>query len=87
MDPDAVNVLDEVTHRPEWHARAACAGQSVDIFFPGTGGSVVAAKALCSSCPVRQECLSAALADPGTLGIWGGVSERGRRELRRGSAA
>jgi WhiB family redox-sensing transcriptional regulator len=86
MDPDAVNMLDEVTHRPAWHARAACAGKGPDLFFPERGDSSAPAKALCAACPVQRQCLDVALADASVRGIWGGVSERGRRVLRRGAA-
>lgn len=37
----------------------------------------------CSDCPVRTECLAAALEDPFTAGVWGAVSQQGRRVLRR----
>jgi len=38
---------------------------------------------LCASCPVCQECLEAALADPDLYGLCGGTTERERREMRR----
>ncbi len=84
---DQLGAIDEVTHRPLWHARAACRGKGPDIFFPDRGESAAVAKALCASCPVRRQCLDVALADASVRGIWGGVSERGRVGLRRGSAA
>ncbi len=61
-------------------------GDGTDAFFPARGLSIRAAAAVCESCAVRQECLSAAMVDPGTLGVWGGVGERGRKVLRRGAA-
>jgi WhiB family redox-sensing transcriptional regulator len=36
-----------------------------------------------SSCDVRQECLEYALAHDERFGIWGGLSERERRRLKR----
>lgn len=41
------------------------------------------AKALCASCPVEEECLQVALVQGHKDGIWGGHTERERRELRR----
>jgi Transcription factor WhiB len=38
------------------------------------------------ACPARRECLSSALADETLLGVWGGTTERERREMRRGRA-
>jgi hypothetical protein len=40
-------------------------------------------EAICEVCPVRQECLEAALADPVLVGLWGGTTDAERRELRR----
>ncbi len=38
---------------------------------------------MCTSCEVRVECLDYALANDERFGIWGGLSERERRRLRR----
>ena len=39
------------------------------------------AKRLCANCPVRADCLEAALARHETYGIWGGLNELERRAL------
>jgi WhiB family redox-sensing transcriptional regulator len=44
------------------------------------------AKSICSSCPVRQECLEYALSIPEPHGIWGGMNESERRRLVQRSA-
>ena len=41
------------------------------------------AKAVCQACQVREDCLEYALANDERFGIWGGMSERERRRLRR----
>jgi WhiB family redox-sensing transcriptional regulator len=86
--PDEDIAIEDFLRSPAWHAKAACRGMGTDAFFPSRGEvlKVRAARAVCEGCAVRQECLDAALAN-GDLGIWGGTSERGRRVLRRGSAA
>ena len=38
-------------------------------------------KAICALCPVINECLSHALSVPERYGIWGGKSERERRQI------
>ena len=43
------------------------------------------AKSFCESCPVRDECLSYALASEQSHGIWGGTTAEERRELVRGA--
>jgi len=67
--------------RPEWRAKAACKGMT-DLFFPAKQEDVDAPKAICHTCPVERQCLAWALAHGEKFGIWGGVSERGRRRMR-----
>ena len=51
------------------------------------------AKAVCNGldgmpvCRVRTQCLSWALANGEAFGVWGGMSERERRRLKRGHVA
>jgi WhiB family transcriptional regulator, redox-sensing transcriptional regulator len=54
--------------------------------LPGLGQSTAPAKAVCEGCEVRTECLGAVLPDQRTPGVWGGLSERQRAQLRRGAA-
>ncbi len=54
-----------------------------DLFFPAQGESLAQAKAICAGCPVRQPCLEFALEQREVFGVWGGLSERERRTLRR----
>ena len=66
-----------------WQERALCAQTDPEAFFPEKGGSTREAKKVCLVCEVRQECLEYALAHDERFGIWGGLSERERRKLRR----
>lgn len=66
-----------------WQADALCAQTDPESFFPEKGGSTRDAKKICTSCEVRSECLEYALANDERFGIWGGLSERERRKLRR----
>jgi WhiB family redox-sensing transcriptional regulator len=68
---------------PEWQERALCAQTDPEAFFPEKGGSTREAKRICSGCDVKAECLEYALANDERFGIWGGMSERERRRLRR----
>lgn len=67
----------------DWHERALCAQTDPEAFFPEKGGSTREAKRICTSCEVKAECLEYALANDERFGIWGGLSERERRRLRR----
>lgn len=66
-----------------WAADAKCLNADPDVFFPEKGGSTREAKRICAECPVRLECLEYALEQDERFGIWGGMSERERRKLKR----
>ncbi len=66
-----------------WQERALCAETDPEAFFPEKGGSTREAKKVCVSCEVRSECLEYALEHDERFGIWGGLSERERRRLKK----
>lgn len=73
-----------------WQHHAACRDEDLpDIFFPtserGDGWQAVIddATAICRRCPVTSQCLTWALDQNITDGIWGGHTESQRRTLRR----
>jgi len=66
-----------------WQESALCAETDPEAFFPEKGGSTREAKKICTGCEVRSECLEYALSNDERFGIWGGLSERERRRLRR----
>jgi WhiB family transcriptional regulator, redox-sensing transcriptional regulator len=74
---------EEPLEEPDWQERALCAQTDPEAFFPEKGGSTREAKRICAGCEVRAECLEYALAHDERFGIWGGLSERERRRLRR----
>lgn len=80
---------------PEWVEQAKCRGlnslQANALFFPEDAGRSASepGKRFCNGtddrqpCPVRSQCLQLALDTDTRYGIWGGISERGRREMHR----
>lgn len=77
---------------PVWHYDAACLNADPAMFFPEMGESSEPAKALCRRCPVRDECLTDALAfeaedATATVGVRGGLSPNERHRLRRERSA
>ncbi|QEO08609.1 WhiB family transcriptional regulator [Protaetiibacter larvae] len=70
-----------------WQTDSLCAQTDPEAFFPEKGGSTRDAKRICSGCSVRAQCLQYALENDERFGIWGGLSERERRKLRRGRIA
>ena len=82
--PDFVTALFSL--RPQWFRWASCIGVDPELFFSTCGDRTDEAKAVCAECPVSEECLAFALATREKFGIWGGMSERERRRLRRARA-
>jgi WhiB family redox-sensing transcriptional regulator len=66
----------------EWLDQAKCKDQRPAVFFPTQGGDAATPKRICMACPVRQQCLDYALAQPELTGIWGGTSHRQREKIR-----
>ena len=67
----------------DWRQSAACRSADPDLFFPVSASGpaisqIAKAKAICSECPVRRECLAFALTTRQVHGIWGGMSEQER---------
>lgn len=81
-----------VNYRPgdehDWKSYADCADADAPYMFPHDQDheGIRLAKALCEGCPVRPECLEAAMAAGEPHGIWGGLTTDERRAMRRNEA-
>lgn len=72
-----------------WQENAACLGTSGELFL-GPDDERPRERArreslavvLCTTCPVRQECLEHALTVPERHGVWGGTTPADRAEMR-----
>jgi WhiB family redox-sensing transcriptional regulator len=82
---EPIDLFDDSDELAElaWQERALCAQTDPEAFFPEKGGSTREAKKVCLGCEVRGECLEYALAHDERFGIWGGLSERERRRLKK----
>jgi WhiB family redox-sensing transcriptional regulator len=87
MDIQDVQDVPEAQEAQEaelsWQERGLCAQPAPEAFFPEKGGSTREAKKVCLGCDVRGDCLEYALAHDERFGIWGGLSERERRRLKK----
>lgn len=83
VTPVADDLLGSDQGELGWQERALCAQTDPEAFFPEKGGSTREAKRVCTGCEVQAECLDYALANDERFGIWGGMSERERRRLKR----
>lgn len=74
--------------RPSWEWQAACAGKGKPTMFPHDGDSagIADAKKTCAGCPVRTQCLKAALERDEEHGIWGGLTHLERKAVKRRTA-
>ncbi|MFJ2938220.1 WhiB family transcriptional regulator [Streptomyces sp. NPDC087219] len=63
-----------------WMVSALCRTAHADDLFV-EGAAQNRAKALCTGCPVRVECLAHALDERIEHGVWGGMTDRERRAL------
>lgn len=83
-DEDQIIVADiPYDDTDAWMKYAVCAQTDPESFFPEKGGSTKEAKRMCLTCEVRPQCLRLALVTEERFGIWGGLSERERRKLRK----
>jgi WhiB family redox-sensing transcriptional regulator len=72
-----------------WQARAACRGPQAAVFFPPTHAErkeekqdrETRAKAICSTCVVRRDCLEYSIRIREPHGIWGGMNEVERKQV------
>jgi WhiB family redox-sensing transcriptional regulator len=75
---------------PEWVKQAECAGMDDSVFFGSkeahvrpalTVSEIKTAKAICSKCPVSNECFKFAVKNRERYGIWAGTSGRTRSRI------
>lgn len=89
FDPELGLLLADLFDDAEqvaWQANALCAQTDPEAFYPEKGASTREAKRICQGCEVRAECLDYALAHDERFGIWGGLAERERRNLKKRAA-
>lgn len=69
-----------LTYDTEWMSQMACTGQDPEeLFLDGAAQS--RGKRVCAPCRVKAECLAYAQERGINHGVWGGMTERERREL------
>ncbi len=70
---------------PAWHREARCAEFDVNYaWFHSTDvREIKHAIRVCQGCPVVNQCLEDALSRDDNWGVWGGLTDRQRRQLRR----
>ncbi|MDJ0385084.1 WhiB family transcriptional regulator [Streptomyces sp. G-G2] len=91
--PDVSLLPGTALHHWDWQADAACRNVGPARFFHPAGergeereDRDAAAKRVCAHCPVRRDCLEHALRAQEVFGVWGGLTEDERRDMRRTSS-
>jgi WhiB family redox-sensing transcriptional regulator len=82
-------MVDLATLKAPWTERAACRNAAAGLFYPVSCETPIARRTreavaivICTSCPVRAQCLDQALHTNERLGVWGGLTESQRRDYR-----
>lgn len=63
-----------------WQLEAKCVGE-YELFFSELKSKVAKAKAICSECPVKGNCLEFAFANNEEFGTFGGYTAEERKSL------
>jgi WhiB family redox-sensing transcriptional regulator len=71
----------EIPLPPAWMKDALCAQVGGDAWYPEDGERGTTVKALCGTCPVRDDCLEYAITHDERYGIWGGLAAWERRPI------
>lgn len=71
---------------PDWRTTGPCKDDADAMFPTSNAAEIEHAKSYCRMCPVIERCLQWALETGEEYGVWGGLSEKERRALRRRAA-
>jgi WhiB family transcriptional regulator, redox-sensing transcriptional regulator len=89
MEVKIVDLLSGLENE-SWRMRRNCTPDDTDLFLPPPNmpaaerkENETAAKKLCGECVVREECLEEGLSRVNEVGIWGGMTEKERKQLRK----
>lgn len=78
-------IPDTIIRATDWRANAPCKADP-DAMFDATPGGIEYAKGYCRRCPSVERCLQWALDTGEDWGVWGGLSDKERRAIRRRAA-
>lgn len=64
-----------------WIDNVACTSDQMNLFFSELKSKVAKAKAICDTCPVKNDCLQFALREDIEFGIFGGATPQERKAM------
>ena len=83
MNANNDDLSDVTGERPTWHQQAGCNGLPADWWFPEPSQDSTAAKRVCKTCAVLEQCDTYATANDIRYGIWAGKTPYTRRQNKR----
>lgn len=75
----------DVKNTAEWMHDGLCRTSEPELWYSKDKHDQRAAKQVCAKCPVRKDCLDYGLSIRDMHGVWGGLDEKQRKDLRRRS--
>ena len=78
---DLPSTLAEMYARPDWMRDGLCHEYPQLDWFNTRQNKLT--RVVCSQCLVQGECREYGVADPGLVGMWGGLSDQHRHDERR----
>lgn len=76
--------VPDTPRKTDWRDRAACGAHDTELYFSAVSEEAV--KAVCRGCPVVEACLQFALTEDISYGVYGGLTQDERADLRRTAA-
>lgn len=70
--------------KPEWMRKGMCATVHPSIMYPTAAGMERDALDVCATCPVIEDCYRYAFTNNEYHGVWGGMTEQDRIDVRAG---
>ena len=67
----------------DWRDQAVCKEADPNLFYSNKPAEIKQAVEICNTCPVRVLCANYAVAENEEYGVWGGLTEADRRQLRK----
>jgi len=75
-----------MTDSLDWRADANCATTDPDQFFAGSE-TTIRTRMICHTCPVMEQCRTYGIANEPEWGLYGGLTPKERRRIRKDGAA
>lgn len=77
-------MINDVSNDAPWMSKGLCRQSDPELWMSKSAHHQSEARAIClSPCPVQQKCLAYAIERQEHFGVWGGSTEKERRQIRR----